>query len=117
MSMVRDWALARRAESWPQAPAAPSWRAPEGRGLARLMSMEPEALPEPKRLLVAQVAAELPALGQALAVARRLRRVLRRDGDDSLQDVLGAANATLLAGFATGLHRDLAAVQAAFDLP
>ena len=44
------------------------------------------------------------------ASERHRRRVLHRDGDDPLQDVLSSANAT-------GLHRDLAAVQTALDLP
>ena len=56
-------------------------------------------------------------MATAGASERHRRRVLRRDSDDPLRDMLGAGNATLLAGFATGLHRDLAAVQAALDLP
>ncbi len=58
-------------------------------------------------------ATTLPGFG----AAKRLHRVLRKEGDEPLQDVLTAAVDTLLAGFAASLDRNRDAVQAALDLP
>ena len=53
----------------------------------------------------------------AVAAAKRLRRVLRKEADEPLPDVLAAAEATPLAGFAANMRRDVDAVQAALDTP
>jgi len=72
---------------------------------------------EAERTFVARVLEAEPALAEALAVAKRLHRVLRRDASESLADVLAAAEGTSLAHFAAHLQHDAEAVQAALELP
>jgi transposase len=76
-----------------------------------------DTLPEADRLFIAELVSEAPRLGEAIAVAKRLRQVLRRESRERLDDVLDAADGTLLAAFASGLRHDVGAVQAALDLP
>jgi transposase len=51
------------------------------------------------------------------SAAKRFHQVLRREGGETLQDVLAAASTTLLANFTASLGRDSDAVQAALNLP
>ena len=71
------------------------------------------------RRLVVRLLADAPKLAGAVAVAvaKRLHRVLRKEGGEALADVLTAAHDTLLAGFAASLRRDQDAVQAVLDCP
>ncbi len=78
---------------------------------------EADTLCEADRAFVTRLLAEVPALAAAIATAKRLTRVLRRQSDEMLDDVLAAAADTPLAGFITELRKDIAAVQAALDLP
>jgi transposase len=66
---------------------------------------------------VAHLLQAAPALAKAVAVAKRLKLLFRRKGNESLSDVLAAADETLLAGFADSLRKDQEAVNAALDLP
>ena len=50
-------------------------------------------------------------------MAKRLNLLLRHKSQESLAGVLDDAAGTLLADFAASMRRDLAAVQAALDLP
>lgn len=59
---------------------------------------------------------EAPGLAEAVPVAKRSDRLLRRNSQESLDQVLDAAAGTALAEFAAVLRRDLAAVPAALDL-
>jgi len=92
-----------------QPPAAPR--------LARLLMADTDALPEAGRGFVARLLAEAPGLADAIAVAKRLNRLLRRKSEEELGKVLEDAAATQLVEFASGLKRDIAAVQAASDTP
>lgn len=76
-----------------------------------------DKLADGDRRFVARLLADTPKLAATVEMAKRLNRLLRKKGSDSIQDVLAAAADTLLAGFAAGLGRDQAAVQAALDLP
>ena len=64
---------------------------------------------------IAHLLQKAPGLAEAIAIAKRLNRLLRRDSQESLDQGLDASK-TSLAEFAAGLRRDLAAVQAALDL-
>ncbi len=75
------------------------------------------ALPELERRFVAHLLQEAPGLADAVAVAKRLHRLLRRDSQESLDQALNAEAGVRVAEFAAGLCRGLTAVQAAFDLP
>lgn len=74
-------------------------------------------LGETERAFVIRLLDAEPDLAKALAVAKRLHRVLRRDTSESLADVLVEAERTSLARFAAQLQRDAEAVQAALELP
>jgi transposase len=58
-----------------------------------------------------------PALGAAITWAKRLNALLRRQLIADLDELLIAADGTLLARFAAGLRRDFAAISAALELP
>lgn len=116
---VRAWATGHRQATGSvcAGPVRPAWQLPSRRGLARLLMADTEALDETERVFVVQLLTDTPDLAEAVAAARNLRRVLRREGDEGLEAALAAAERTDLAGFASGLRRDADAVQAALDLP
>jgi transposase len=76
-----------------------------------------EALPEAEQDLVSRLLAQLPGLAGCIAAAKRLNAVLRRKSSETLEKVLVNASDTALKEFVVSLRRDLAAVQAALDLP
>ena len=120
--MVRSWAAQRRGgQPAPQArhagPVAPAWQPPSGRRVGRLLMADLDKLAADERQFVTRLLADAPKLADAVAIARRLHRVLRKDRDEALLNVLAAAKNTLLASFASSLGRDADAVQAALDLP
>lgn len=115
---VRIWATRRRREQGLSKVSQPlSAAPPAGRRVGRLLMADTDKLADGDRRFVARLLADTPKLAGAIEVAKRLNRLLRKHGSDSFQDVLTAAADTLLAGFAAGLGRDQAAVQAALDLP
>jgi transposase len=58
-----------------------------------------------------------PALGAAIAWAKWLNALLRRKVAGDLDEILTAADGTMLARFAAGLRRDFEAISAALELP
>ncbi len=88
-----------------------------GRKIARLLMSDAGQLPEMEQGFIAHLLQRAPGLADAITVAKRLNKLLRRDSQESLAQVLDAAAKTPLAEFAAGLRRDFAAVQAALDLP
>ncbi len=60
---------------------------------------------------------EVPALGVTIEWAKRLNALLRRKVVGDLDEILSAADGTMLAKFAAGLRRDVAAISAALELP
>ena len=119
---VRAWA-GRRRKGEPEAAAggagAPvvAKQPPSGRQVARLLMADTDALPEAEQACVARLLAEAPALANAVAVAKRLNRLLRRTSEEGLGRPLDDAAGTPLAEFASGPRRDMDAIQAALDLP
>ena len=119
---VRSWATRRRkaqaASGLPHAAQdAPAWQSPSGRRAGRLLMADPEKLGKDEREFVTRLLADTPKLAEAVSAAKRLRLVLSKEDDEILDDVLTAAQDTLLAGFAASLSRDRDAVQAVLDLP
>ena len=74
-------------------------------------------LPEAGRAFTSNLLAQVPGLAEGIAVAKRLNLLLRHKSQESLVGALDDAVGTLLADFAASMRRDLAAVQAALDLP
>jgi transposase len=60
---------------------------------------------------------EVPQVAAAIVVAKKLNERLRKKTSESLTQILEAAVATPLKDFAVSLRRDIAAIQAALDLP
>ena len=58
-----------------------------------------------------------PALGVAIAWAKQLNAILRRQVAGNLDELLTAAASTMLARFAAGLRRDFDAINASLVLP
>lgn len=90
---------------------------PSTRQLARMLMAEASSLPATERTLTSRLLEQVPGLGDGIAVVKRLSTLLRRKRQGSLTEVLDDAVRTPLKEFATNLRRDIAAVQAALDLP
>ena len=90
---------------------------PATRRLARLLMTHGDTLPKTERDFVAHLLNEVPPVAAAIAVAKQLNALLRRKTSESLTQILDAAVATPLKDFASGLRRDITAIQAALDLP
>jgi transposase len=119
---VRAWATRRRRGEPDADPGGTGARAaaaqpPPASQIARLLMADTDALAEGERGFVARLLAEAPGLADAVAVAKRLNRLLWRKSEEKLDQVLEDAADTQLAEFASGLKRDLAAIQAALDTP
>lgn len=118
-AIVRAWAAERR-KAEPKADARPggtTGQLPATRQLARLLIADGNALLAADRSLVAHLLEGVSPVASAITVARQLNGLLRRKTSGSLTQILDAAAATPLRDFAASLRRDLAAVQAALDLP
>jgi len=94
-----------------------SGQPPSGRHVARMLMADPAMLPGAEQAFVSALLAQAPELANGIAVAKRLNLLLRRKSQESLAAVLADAAGTPLAEFAASLRHDLAAVQAALDLP
>jgi len=90
---------------------------PSSRHLARLLMADTEALPEGEQAFVSALLQQAPELASGVAIAKRLNLLFRRRSQEGLDAVLADAAATPLAEFAANIRPDLAAVQAALDLP
>jgi transposase len=119
-STVRAWATERRrrdpAASLPAASRGQIWQPPALRRTTRLLMAEGKPPSDADGAFVARLL-EMPALAITVAAARRLTRLLRRKGDDRLEEALDEAAATPLASFVAELRKDIAAVRAALELP
>jgi transposase len=121
-SIVSSWATQQRKAG--PAPIRPPvrangqlWQPPSGRRVTRILMADAEALEETDRAFAAKLLEEVPALAATATAAKRLALLLRKRSQEALEDVLAAASATPLAGFVRELRKDIAAVQAALDLP
>jgi transposase len=121
-SIVRAWARQRR-QTDPAPARAPvtatgqPWQPPSGHRVARVLMADAETLEQADRMFAVRLLETVPALAAAVAVARRLHLLLRKQSKEVLDAVLSEAESTPLAGFVTELRKDIDAVQAALDLP
>ena len=119
---VRRWAGRRRkaepqfAAGFANTPVARG-QPPSVREVARMLMADTITLPEAGQAFTSNILAQVPGLAEGIAVAKRLNLLLRHKSQESLAGVLDDAAGTLLADFAASMRRDLAAVQAALDLP
>ncbi len=114
---VRRWAGQRRKVEPHPAAGLAHGQPPSDREVARMLMADAETLSEAGRTFTSNLLAQVPGLAEGIAVAKRLNLLLRHKSRESLAGVLDDAAGTLLANFAASMRRDLAAVQAALDLP
>jgi len=93
------------------------WKAPSGRRAAWLVVADAGEIDDTARKFVDALLAGAPDLVPVILLARQFRAMVREKQADKLDQWLMAAQTTLLAGFAGGLQRDLAAVRAGLSLP
>ena len=93
------------------------WSPPSTRRIARMVMTDIAAPDTRDAKLVAGLLSKEPTLADTVATARRLVLLLRHKSQESLTAVLDAADRTLLQPFVATLRKDLAAVQAALELP
>jgi transposase len=122
--IVRVWTGRRRkADAYAGVPSpgqvarSRRWKPPSIHKLTRLLTAARGEPSEPDRLLCDRLLAQKPDLAAAVAAARRLAGLLRKEGTSTLVDVLNEVATTPLARFAQGLDRDADAVQNALELP
>ena len=119
---VRSWA-GRRRKNDPQVATGHAsagvlgGQPPSSRHVARMLMTDPDMLPGAEQAFISALLAQAPELANGIAIAKRLNLLLRRKSQESLAAVLADASSTPLPEFAASLRRDLAAVQAALDLP
>jgi transposase len=118
---VQEWVRykLRRGDPMPagQAPSASPWKAPSGRRAAWLVVADAGEIDDTARKFVDALLAGTPDIAPVIVLAREFRAMVREKQADKLDQWLMAAQATPLAGFASGLRRDLAAVRAGLSLP
>ena len=114
---VKSWAGQRRKADPEAATGVASGQPPSSRRLARMLMTDIDTLPEAEQAFISALLAQAPELANGIAIAKRLNLLLRRKSQESLDAVLADAAGTPLAEFAASLRHDLAAVQAALDLP
>ena len=119
---VRHWAgKRRRGQQTNDGPAQghrhPAWPVPRGRQLARLLMTETSELNGEEQIFKTRLLADKPALDTTISWAIKLKALLMHRVIGNLDDILAAADGTLLARFAEGLRRDFNAVNAALALP
>nr|WP_242481905.1 transposase [Paracraurococcus ruber] len=120
--LVRAWATARRRANPGKARALQTrsgkpWRPPSGRRVARLLMAEPRTLPRPARAFVQRLLEDTPALAVTFTAAKRIERVLRKQSNKTLADVLAVAEITQLGSFVAKIRKDITAVETALRLP
>ncbi|MDO9714446.1 ISL3 family transposase [Paracraurococcus lichenis] len=121
-AIVGAWATERRraaptGSSMPVTAEGKPWRPPSGRRVVRLLMADARNLSPPDRAFAAQLLKEEPGLEITVAAAKRLQALLRRRSEETLADVLAAAEQTQLAGFVAEMRKDIGAVEAALTLP
>jgi transposase len=121
-STVRHWLGKHRRpapeqERWPAASRPPVWPAPRGYRLARLLMADTATLNAEDDVFKTRLLADEPELNAAIAWAQQFNALLRRKMAVDLDQILTAADGTMLARFAAGLRRDFQAINAAIKLP
>lgn len=120
-STVRHWLGKRRLAAEQDGSGVASlpvvWPIPRGYRLARLLMTDSSELNAEDELFRVRLLEDEPALGAAIAWAKQLNAVFQRLVDGNLNEILIAADNTMLARFAAGLRRDFDAINASLELP
>ncbi len=115
LRVIGEWATRRRRAEMARAEALQ--RVPSARTVARLMTTGRERLTRSEAVTVAAIEGGVPALAEAREEVARFQAMVRAMAPDRLEAWIERAGKGLLASFARGVVRDLAAVRAALTLP
>jgi transposase len=113
--VVREWATRRRRSE--RMTSAELRRPPSARTIAPLMTLKRDHLTRAETLTVAAIEQGAPALVEAQCLVDRFQSIVRRKAVDDLDPWLCDAEPSLVASFARGITKDLAAVRAAVSSP
>jgi transposase len=121
-STVRHWLgkhhrHAPEQEGLPAGSRPPVWPVPRGYRLARLLMADTATLSAEDKLFKIRLLEDAPALNTAIAWAQQFNALLRHKVAGDLDQLLAAADGTMLARFTTGLRRDFDAINAALKFP
>ena len=121
-STVRHWLgkhhrHAPEQEGLPAGARPPVWPVPRGYRLARLLMADTATLSAEDKLLKIRLLEDAPALNAAIAWAQQFNALLRHKVAGDLDQLLAAADGTMLARFTTALRRDFDAINAALKFP
>lgn len=111
LRVVTEWATRRRQAE--RVDAESLHRIPSARAIARLMTTGRDTLSRAETVTVAAVGAGVPALIDARKLIERFHTMIRRKSEADLLPWIEDGGASLVASFANGVARDIAAVRAA----
>lgn len=113
--VVGEWATRRRRSE--RMTTARLHRPPSARTIARLMTLKRDHLTKAETLTVAAIEQGAPALAEARTLVDRFQSIIQRKAEADLAPWLQDAGSSLIASFARGIGKDLAAVRAAVTEP
>ena len=114
LRVVGEWATRRRrADGSP----GPLGKTPSARTVARFMTTARDHLTKADTVIVAAIENRVPLLVEARSVLDGFQAMIRSRATDDLDAWLEKAEASLMASFARGISKDLAAVRAAIASP
>lgn len=111
LRVVTEWATRRRRAE--KVDADTLHRVPSARTIARLMTIDRNDLSKAETLTVAAVETGVPSLVEARQIIDGFHVIIRRKAGADLDPWIARARASLVASFANGVAKDVAAVRAA----
>ena len=115
LRVVSEWATRRRRAE--RASDQQLQKVPPARKIARMMTTARDYLSRADTVAIAAIEAGVPTLDKARGLIDRFHSMIRTKAALNLEPWITDANTSLLASFASGIHRDLAAVRAAIVEP
>jgi transposase len=112
--VVTEWATRRRKTE--KADSSALGRAPSARTIARLLTIGRDGLSKSETVTVAAIEDGVPPLVEARDVIAAFQGMIRKRSLADLKPWLVRAQASLVASFAAGVTKDLAAVASAISL-
>jgi transposase len=115
LRVVSEWATRRRRAE--RASDQQLQKVPPARKIARMMTAARDHLGKADTVVIAAIEAGVPMLVKARGLIDRFHAMIRRKAAPDLEPWITDADTSLLASFASGIRRDLAAVRAAIVEP
>jgi transposase len=113
--VVSEWATRRRRAE--KASDQQLQKVPSARTIARLMTTARDHMSKADTVIIAAIEAGVPTLVAARTLTDRFHMMVRKRTEADLVPWIAAARQSLIASFATGITKDIAAVRAALVQP